>query len=153
MSVTERQAVIFGAITLQDMSRSRDLTMAVLPLLKRACEFSGGRFAVGNVVDGLISGKFQLWGALAPPLELQAVAVTHARPYESGMRALEVMLLGGPEIDGMLAFLPEFARIAAEHQCVKVIVFGPKSWESRFPPGWRAAARIYEHDLERPATR
>ena len=55
---------IFGSISIQEMSGNRELTRTVLERVKRACEFSDGRFTLDAVVDGLAAGQLTIWGVL-----------------------------------------------------------------------------------------
>lgn len=140
--VLEQPKAMFGAIQLKDLSGNAELTKLVLPLVKRACAFSAGRFTVDAIVDGMISGQYHLWGAMTPPVDLQAVAVTHIHG-----QTFEVLLIGGPHINELLAFMPSFEIMAKAVNCTKLTIAGPKTWDRLLPEGWKAAVTIYEHDL------
>lgn len=150
MSVAEKSRAIFGAITLQDMRANAALTQMVMPLIARACAHSGGRWSPEAVADGLIDGSLRLWGAMKPPAALRAVAITRFATYETGVVALEMLLLGGPDVRGMFDFLPALKRLARESGAQKMVIVGKKSWEDNLSDEWSAVATIYECATDAP---
>jgi len=140
----------FGQIRLEDMRGNELLTRTVLPLIKRAVDHSDGRYTVDNIVDGLLDGRFELWGAMRLPATLQAVAVTHVETYPSGKRAYTVLHLGGPTMADAAAFfryLPNMEAVAKAARCDKLVMVGRKGWERDLSEGWRAVATVYERGL------
>lgn len=136
---------IFGQITIEDMRKNGLLTKTVLPLIKKAVDKGDGGHTVESVVDGLISGRYLLWGAMKPPATLQAVAVTMVDD-----RAYKVLMLGGPSFDDVRAFfqfLPRLAHQARAAKCVRMLIVGGLNWRDCLPDGWRPVATIYEHRL------
>ena len=146
----ERPRSIFGQIRLADMQGNEALTRTVLPLVKKALEHSDGRHTLDTIINGLASGRFQLWGAMRPPDFLQAVAVAFVDPYPSGAKAFTIMLLGGPdmaEASAFFEFLPQLRGEARSAGCDRMVIVGRKGWE-RSLPNWKAVAMIYEQRLE-----
>jgi len=154
---------IFGSITLQEMSGNRDLTRTVLERVKRACEFSDGRFTLDAVVDGLAAGQFAIWGVLNKT-DLTAVSVSRVTTWESGVKVFEVLMIGGPEHTDMLPFLDRFEQPARKEGCAKIRLYGRTSWGNLaparggkahrlLPKEWRVAAVVYEKDLQPDVTR
>lgn len=138
---------IFGEITLQDMRASRQITEMVMPMVARACSFSGGRWTPEDVADGLIDGRFRLWGAMNPPAELQAVAVTFLEPEGKKNRAMEMLLLGGPNMRAMFRFMPALRKVAANHGAAVLRVHGKRGWQGDLGDDWKPVATIYEQRL------
>ena len=149
---------LFGSITLQEMSGNRDLTRTVLERVKRACEFSDGRFTLDAVVNGLAAGELSIWGVLSGA-DLTAVSISRVTPWESGLKVFEILMLGGPEHADMLPFLDRFEQPARKEGCAKIRLYGRTSWGNLsparrggqrhrlLPKDWRVAAVVYEKDL------
>lgn len=142
---------IFGEITLQDMRASRQITEMVMPMIARACAFSGGRWTPEDVADGLIDGKFRLWGAMKPPnggnVALQAVAVTYLEPEGKPKRAMELLLLGGPDMRAMFKFLPALLKTAKAQGAQVVRVHGKRGWQEQMGDNWKPVTTIYEQAI------
>ncbi|NBW23310.1 MAG: hypothetical protein EBR82_86740 [Caulobacteraceae bacterium] len=137
----------FGEITLQDMRASRQITEMVMPMVARACAFSGGRWTPEDVADGLIDGRFRLWGVMALPKDLQAVAVTFLEPEGKPKRAMELLLLGGPDMRAMFRFLPQLTK-QAQAQGAKVMrVHGKRGWQEHMGDDWKPVTVMYEQAL------
>lgn len=147
MTVTEALPGIFGEIRLADLHNHKELLDMVLPLIKRACVYSGGRHTIDSVVDGLIDGKYRLWTAAKPTAQLFAVAVSTLTPQANGETAFELLLLGGPEIDGLLQFMPDLKARARDAGASKISIFGRRSWERKLDNDWSMVAAIYEAAL------
>jgi len=137
----------FGEITLQDMRASRQITEMVMPMVARACAFSGGRWTPEDVADGLIDGRFRLWGVMALPKDLQAVAVTFLEPEGKPRRAMELLLLGGPDMRAMFKFLPALQKAARQQGATVMRVHGKRSWQDHIGDEWRPVVTIYEQTL------
>lgn len=149
MTTMDAPRSIFGQITLEDMRQNELLTKTVLPLIQKACVFSDGRYTIGSVTDGIMAGRFDVWGVMAPPANLQAVAVTHAEAYGEG-RAYQILLLGSPDFDDLTRFfdfLPMLEKVAHAARCDRMVIVGRKSWERILPDGWRTAATLYERQI------
>lgn len=138
---------IFGEITLQDMRASRQITEKVMPLIARACAFSGGRWTPEDVADGLIDGRFRLWGAMKPPADLQAVAVTSLEPEGKPGRAMELLLLGGPDMRAMFQFMPALQKAALSQGAELMRVHGKRSWDDYLGDDWKPVTTIFELPL------
>lgn len=138
---------IFGEITLQDMRASRQITEMVMPMVARACAFSGGRWTPEDVADGLIDGRFRLWGAMRPPADLQAVAVTFLEPEGKPRRAMELLLLGGPDMRAMFRFLPALTKTARAQGALVMRVHGKRGWQEQIGDDWSPVTTIYEQAL------
>ena len=138
--------LMFGAITLRDLRANAPLIKPVLALVKRACEYSSEGFTVDGVTNGLISGRFRLWVVAAPPADLQAVAVGQAIAYDDGERELSIPLIGGPNVNALLNFLPDFAKAAAAWDCLRFKLYGPSRWDHKPAFGRRPASSVYEAD-------
>jgi hypothetical protein len=138
---------IFGEITLQDMRASPKITEMVMPMVGRACQFAGGRWTPEEVADGLIDGRFRLWGAMRPPADLQAVAVTFLEPEGKPKRAMELLLLGGPDMRAMFKFLPAMQKFARQQGAAVMRVHGKRSWQDHMGDEWKPVVTIYEQAL------
>lgn len=118
---------------------------AVAPLLKRACDHSGGRFAPEHIMHGLQEGFFQLWG-VARDRDLLCVCVTMLHTYPTGLKTVEIILLGGDQKEALYPFLKTLATFGADNGCERVEFFGRRGFERDLPEA-RATARLYEVDI------
>lgn len=133
---------LFGQITLEDMQANELLTKTVMPLVKQVCDHSRGRFNVLSVAEGLRSGAYQLWGVMTLPAALEAVVVTHVNG-----KVFDLLLVG-PDIEDVLAFMPALTGLARQARCERMRVQGPHFWRRRLPEGWKMGAVVYEKALE-----
>lgn len=120
-----------------------------MPLVARACDFSGGRFKVQQVAANLANGKYRLWASMELPAQLQAVGVSTIFEHESGMKTFDIMLLGGPKREQFLRFVDDFLDQAAASDCAKAVLHGQGWCKEVLPREWRVAAVLYECNLEK----
>lgn len=157
MSVLEapRSQVIFGDIALTEMRASQELTDAILPLVRRACEYSGGRFAFDSIVDEMIAGAITVWILAKLPVEIQTVALMRV----TATHTAEV-LIGGAGYDRMLEYLPQLEKRAREQGCTTMFLFGRPRWGGfakkpdlrALAPEWTPQVMIYERPLVIPTS-
>lgn len=140
----EAQAIRISA---EDLTDAR-VRAAVAPLLERACEHSGGRFAPEHVVYGLAEGFFQLWGVVRGH-ELLCCCVTTLHTYPTGLKTVEVMLLGGDPRsfdETIYQFIKTLTAFGAENECDRVEFAGRDGFARRVD-GVRTIGRLYEADI------
>lgn len=148
MSVIETADHAFGQIEKEHFS-NKALARAIAPLLLKAVEHSDGRYSFDNVLEGLGTGRFELWGAMKKPASLVAVAVTTVDVFPSGKRAYVVLQLGGSSMADAAAFfkfLPKMEGMARQAKCDVMQIIGRKGWE-RDLAGWATISTVYEREL------
>lgn len=118
---------------------------AIGPLLQRACDHSGGRFSPEHVMHAVRDGSFQLWG-VARGRDLLCTCVTMLHTYPTGLRTVEVVLLGGEQKDALLPFIKVLATFGADNGCERVEFIGRKGFEREMPEA-KATARLYEMEI------
>lgn len=145
---------LFDEIKLTQMMASEAMTKLVMDRVRQGCKYTDGRFTADSVADGLISGKFQLWGLLALPANLEAVSVTTVTNYASGLKAFEILILGGTAFLEMFPYLGQMEARGRQLGCDKAFLYGSSRWagyrgRSRvmIPGSWKVASVIYETDL------
>lgn len=156
MSVTEatrpapppRADTIFGPITLEEMRANEALMLGVLPFLKRACDYSCGRFTLDQVTRGLIAGVFKVWGVLRAPADLQAVAVTAMNDLSPTEKIMEIFLIGGHGYSAMLKRVETFEQMAVQAHCTAIRLHGHKAWGRTLLGEWDA---VYQKPLRMKA--
>lgn len=131
-------------ISAQDIDDDR-VAEAVAPLLQRACDHSGGRFEPAHIAHGLREGFFQVWG-VARGARLLCVCVTTLHTYPTGLKTLEVILLGGERRDVVLPFMKVLASFGADHGCERVEFFGRRGFEREIPEA-KIAGLLFEVEI------
>jgi len=146
----------FALVPADRLRASEALQRWVFPLLEKACSYSDGRFEPETVLASCagLNPRWhpQLWtaGYLRQgdqPATIEAVAVTAITTYASGMRVLEVILVGGENAKGWMTFENKFAEWAAREGCSKIQMIGRKGWAKTLSGAWREAARMFERDV------
>ena len=114
-------------------------------MLAPAIEQTGGRLSLSSVLSWLTAGHYQLW-LVHDDAGPKAVIVTEIRNYPTGMRTLNMILLGGDGLDSWLHLWPNIERWAAEHGCIKAEMTGRSGW-ARVLKDWRQTMIDMEKDI------
>lgn len=117
---------------------------AVEPLLGPAIELSNGRFSRETVRAGIEARDLQLW--LAYDEEPIAAMVTEVCEYQTGMKTLRVMLVGGSRREAWLYAWPHIEDFAKSLGCRLAETGGRRGWE-RVLKDWRQTTVEFEKDL------
>lgn len=112
----------------------------------RACEFSYGRFSADNIYEFALQGIVTIWAVVNPQSEVRAVVVTQQTEYPTGLRALEVMLVGGENRHDWLHFESKLEEHARREGCHVMQMYGRRGWE-RDLKHWRVASTLMERRL------
>lgn len=118
---------------------------AIEPLIERGCAYSGGALDPQSVVDGVLTGRAKLI-ALADEREINSVMALQVVAMPTGQRVLEVILVGGRDVEAWAPFEPQLDAIGLAEGCEKVRTMGRKGWARRLPH-WRLSAIVLERDL------
>lgn len=132
MSVAEevKPPRIFGRITRQSMEGNVELARHVMRIVKLACERRKHGLTLGDVTNGMIDGRFMLWGVMGPKATLEAVAVSEV---SNGVFEIRIV---GPEIGSFEDFMPKFEGIARDEGCKKIAIMGPYIFTKYIPETW-----------------
>lgn len=142
-------------IDLVPAERVMDLAPMVFPLVQKACDFSGGRHdphatlqaCAGQIPDRIM----QLWvfGSVGGGEEatIDAIGVTQVNEYPTGLKTLEMVLVGGSSSDEWLPFEDRFAEIARVNGCQRLECFGRRGWAKRLPH-WKGTYMLFEREIE-----
>ncbi len=118
-------------------------------LLSKACEWSGGRFEPHATLKACAEedARLQLWifgergGGVEPSID--AIAVTAINSYLTGMKTLEVILVGGQGARDWLPFEDDLAAFALSQGCSRLECFGRRGWAKTLPH-WRPSYQLFE---------
>ena len=119
-------------------------------MIQAALEYSGGRFAIENVYDDLMSGQQTLWVAIDDKYNQVGCTTVSITQYPTGVKALCYEHLGGKDVT---KWLEEGHRVcsayARELGCTKLECQGRSGWLPFLKKlGYRQFAVRYEFDLK-----
>lgn len=115
-----------------EADRPLDVLSRVRPLLEPALAYCGGTHEWGDVADGILAGRLQLW-----PGE-RAALVTELQAYPR-KRVVHVFLAGG-ELEDVLAFQPSLDAWARAQGATGLTMTGRPGWARVLPGlGWARA--------------
>lgn len=98
---------------------------------------SGGRLTLRSVLDAALAGAFQLWAAVDDEGEVKATAVTRVLDWPSGMASLEVIGVGGADMDQWLRLETDLAEFAKSQGCGVIEQEGRDGWQRKLKErGW-----------------
>lgn len=136
---------------------------AVPDLIRKACEFSGGRFEPGAVLDAC-SGKnakmnWQMWLVFDPGASkedfgerVKAVAVTSLSRYPTGLLVGEVILIAGRgQTSEWVHYVDALKEWARQNGADRLQFVGRRGFQRVLGPEWRQAAAMYEFELKEPS--
>ena len=103
-----------------DHSKIGEELMRCRPWIEAALGYSGGTHDFRDVVDGVLSGKLQLWAGE------KGCAVTEIIVYPK-RKVLHTFLAGG-EMDQILDFQESAAEFGRMNGCTKMTIAGRKGW-------------------------
>lgn len=123
----------------------KSIWLRVLPLLKPALAYSGGRIDAGSVFEWLADGRYLLWVAHEDDLVIRAAFVTRETHYPR-RKVLTIDLCGGI---GMQGWLDEADRVFRLHSrevgLEGVELFGRVAWSRALKRlGWRSSCVMVE---------
>lgn len=118
-----------------------DVRQWLLPAIER----SGGRLSERTVFDGARATRYQLWVIHAG--DPVGAMVTRVAVYDTGLRALEIVLIGGRDIETWGAAMTEIDDLARAKECALIEGQGRLGWEGRVPDGWKRTFACFEKDL------
>jgi hypothetical protein len=108
--------------------------------IEAALEHSGGTHTFEDVVEGLVSGRMQLW-----PAE-RACAVTEIVIYPR-KTVLHVFLAGG-DMDQLFDMIDSAAEWGRGQGCTSMSLSGRLGWQRAMKPlGWKAKMVVMEKEL------
>ena len=108
--------------------------------IEAALEHSGGTHTFEDVVEGLVSGRMQLW-----PAE-RACAVTEIVIYPR-KTVLHVFLAGG-DMDQLFDMIDSAADWGRGQGCTSMSLSGRLGWQRAMKPlGWEAKMVVMEKEL------
>ncbi len=129
------------------------------PLLLRAIEYSDGELTIADLIDQLACGNMTLWlvgpGVMtAQTADELAAAVRAAMVTEIGdypaKRVLQVALLGGEDVQRVVATVVPALRMAGEQRgCHQIRVVGRRGW-ARSLADWRQLYVTMGLDIGQP---
>lgn len=109
------------------------------PLLK-ALRGAGDCYTIGDVADGILSGRFQYWMSDAAGIVTEILAYPRKR-------ALNYFLAFG-ELNAILAMQPEIEAFAREHGCAAVACSGRDGWARPLAKhDWKKKWTVYVKEL------
>lgn len=131
--------------------RVRAFAPKTLPLVLRACAYSGGRFDPETVYAACayeldwLRMQMWVWGHTGggQPASAEAVAITCLSTFGTGLKVLEIVLVAGQDAKGWLEFEDKLAAFALAEGCTRMQVIGRKGW-GRNLPHWKESARMFE---------
>lgn len=120
---------------------------AALRVLAEPLGMTGGRLSPESVLCWLVGGQFQLW-VVRDGDGVQAASVTEVRTYPTGLRALNIVVLGGAHRERWLHVLSEIEAWAEQRGCSRLEMAGRKGW-GRILTDWKQTTVDMEKELFR----
>lgn len=110
------------------------------PWIEAALEHGGGTHTYQDVLDGITSGRMQLWPAP------RGCAVTEIVVYPR-TQTLHVFLAGG-EMDQLFDMIEDAAAWGRKQGCVKMTLSGRIGWQRAMKDlGWKPTMVVMEKDI------
>lgn len=108
--------------------------------IEAALEYAGGTHTFDDVVDGIVSGRMQLWPAP------RGCAVTEIVVYPK-KKVLHVFLAGG-EMDQLFDMIDGAAEWGRAQGCTSMTLAGRLGWQRAMKPlGWDAKMIVMEKEI------
>lgn len=130
-----------------------DQIWAVWPSVKDfllpAIKLTGGRMSEESAFVWLCAGQFHLWIVEEESVSgcrVKGALVTEMRTYPTGLKTVNVLLLGGEDTVLWLDLWPKIQRWALERGCTRAELTGRKGWV-RTLRDWRETMVNMEKDL------
>jgi len=137
---------------------------AILPLVEKACAYSGGRFSPDNVFEACAgldpARKWYLWIVFDPHKadvenfadRVKAVTVTALVDYPTGLRMGETILIGGNgSSDEWLNYIDDLRDWAKKNGASRMQYVGRRGWQRHMKPlgiEWKPVSTMFECELE-----
>ena len=119
----------------------------VAPLLKRATDRSGGRYAIGDVYSLIAEDRCHLWIGFAPGMKIVGAATSVFNVYPGG-KWLTAQFLGSDDMSECFDFLEVFERWAKDNDCVGIEFSGRSGWARVLKKhGYDEYHRFFQKDL------
>lgn len=133
---------MFGELDYAAMHENPELARYAMKVVKEACDARKRDPDVSAVAEGLVSGRFKLWGVMGANAALDAVAVTERKDT-----TMEIVLVG-PRVEDFAEFLPMLEKFARGLRCTRLVMGGPPIFKRLLPDGWTSRTEIrYERAL------
>lgn len=116
------------------------------PLLAKACEWSQGQFSPEAVVNGIMSGGYQLLAYMDED-DIASIAVLTISQFPTGMRICELLLASGEGMRDWRHFQPQVAAMAKQYGCTKFRMIGREGLQ-RMLPDWKRTAIVLESVID-----
>ena len=113
--------------------------------LAKSIELSGGRFSKEWALQAAASGDIQRW--LASGGRGVGVIATQINVYPTGLKAMEVLFVGGDEMESWFDAIYQLEAWARHRGCDVMEAGGRRGWRAKTPQGWKEAAVFFEKDL------
>ena len=132
----------------------------IMPLLEKACAYSGGRFYAQQVLEncaGLNKRQvWYLWVVFDPKKadaenfgdRVKAITVTCLSDYPTGLRVAETLLIGGAgPSDEWLHYVDVLEAWALKNGATRMQFIGRKGFQRKLGERWKPAATMYECEI------
>ena len=107
--------------------------------IKKALHYAGDYHTWDDVVEGLKSGRYQIFDNASGCIVTEIIQLPRGR-------YLNCWLLGG-ELPHVLDLVPDMQRHAVVNDCSKLMAFGRRGWGKVLPAmGWRITGTTFEKD-------
>jgi hypothetical protein len=119
------------------MENGRIFEDQLLPHIRKACAHSGGRFSPEGCIRRWLDGQWLMWAINSPQGQCAAVFFTQLNVYQdTGLRTLEVALLGGSKVRAWIHLEPLLLQYAESFGCERVEAWS-RSGLIDLLPRWR----------------
>ena len=132
----------------------------IMPLLEKACAYSGGRFYAQQVLENCAGINKQnvwyLWLVINADKEfdgplserVKAITVTCLSDYPTGLRVAETLLIGGNgPSDEWLHYVDVLESWALKNGATRMQFIGRKGFQRKLGDRWKPAATMFECDI------
>ena len=102
---------------------------AIEPLLKRALQYSDGKYSLPGIQSLLLNHHAVCWLALENT-EIKGVLLTKINEFECSKRA-SLFMLAGDDLDKLMKLYPTIKNWALRMGCDALELFGRPGWEKK----------------------
>lgn len=121
----------------------------VSEMFRPSIELSDGECNLDSAHNRLMTGENKLIVITRGRNIIMAYTV-EVLTYETGLRELSVLLIGGRELDNMrTSFMPPIEEFAKLHKCTAIVMQGARAgWTRKLRPyGWKAGRQILKYKI------
>lgn len=115
------------------------------PLIIEACEHSQGESNPQTVVDGLLSGAYQMLVFMRGQVPESVLLITISQ-FATGKRILEIVLASGKGLKSWVHFEPQLLTIARQYGCTNVRMIGREGIQ-RMLKDWNRTSVVLERSV------